>query len=469
METLTARLNAVQEQQLRLYESGKNDLETQIHHWDLLRQEYLLHHYGRKHGCTSLGHQSLMSLQASQVKAKEAIGMGLHLKALQQSQYGKETWTFSDTSLELWNAPPKYCFKKGGKTLEVFFDGCVDNSMLYTAWTAIYYETDTGWQKTLGLVDHKGLYYYDGDVRRDYVLFEQEAKKYGTTGVWEVRTETDVFCHVDSVSSTTGGPCGGDSAPEWPEQQFSEVLLRSECPANERRRQGQSAEAFTTSTPVCNSKYKRRRLGAGAKVLQPSRRRQQKGFFRQQRRQPESECGSRRRRGSSTEPVPILTVTDAPRVSWERQQRVAEPEDHPSSGEEEEELPIDNLQQPNNQQHPVVPANSNQQASQPPDSHLQQRRRNPLYIPADHCCDLPIVILRGDPNSLKCLRYRLTRQYRRFFKDCTKTFSWIGAGNAVGRGRIMLAFDNREQRNVFLTTVPLPPTVSVAWGRISSL
>mgnify|MGYP000196279906 CR=1 FL=1 len=99
MEALNDRFNALQETLLDIYESGKDDIDTQILHWNCLRKEQILLHYARKHGIRRVGYQHVPPLAVTETKAKEAIGMVLVLESLKKSPYGSESWTLVNTSL----------------------------------------------------------------------------------------------------------------------------------------------------------------------------------------------------------------------------------------------------------------------------------------------------------------------------------------------------------------------------------
>ena len=88
MDNLSERFNVLQENLMDIYESGQEDIETQIKHWQLLRQEQVLFYYARKNGVMRVGYQPVPPLATSEAKAKDAIGMVLLLQSLQKSPYG---------------------------------------------------------------------------------------------------------------------------------------------------------------------------------------------------------------------------------------------------------------------------------------------------------------------------------------------------------------------------------------------
>lgn len=203
METLVARFDAVQDRLLEIYERGSTDIDGQIEHWDLVRQEHVLLYYARKNGINHIGIQKVPPLASSEQKAKQAILMTMVLRSLKASTYGQEPWTLINTSYELYMTPPVYTLKKGGKTVEVWFDNQPQNAMPYTSWSTIYYQDSNDiWHKTRGHVSVDGLYYIDWEGTHIYYMrFADEAKRYGETGQWQVRTESEIL--YNSVTSTT--------------------------------------------------------------------------------------------------------------------------------------------------------------------------------------------------------------------------------------------------------------------------
>ncbi|AAZ39487.1 E2 protein [human papillomavirus 103] len=257
METLVERFDAVQEKLLGLYEAGRSDLESQIQHWDLVRQEHVLLNYARRQGIQTLGLQKVPPLAASESKAKTAIMMQLVLKSLKKSQYGQEPWTLTDTSHELFTTAPENTFKKGGVTVEVLFDNEEEKAMPYTLWRLIYYQdADELWHKTHGQVDADGLYFIDMVKQKHYyVHFTKEAVKYGQKGMWQVRTGTDVLFGPSSIASTSTGAEQGDTTAQ---------VTRSARKGKRRRhsrRQTPSTTSTTTETDSEDSasEYRRRK------------------------------------------------------------------------------------------------------------------------------------------------------------------------------------------------------------------
>lgn len=205
METLANRLDACQETLLELYEKDSNKLEDQIKHWAQVRLENVMLFKARECGMTRVGCTAVPALTVSKAKACQAIEVQLALQTLMQSAYSTEAWTLRDTCLEMWDAPPKKCWKKKGQSVLVKFDGSSDRDMIYTSWGFIYVQdtiTDF-WHKVPGQVDELGLYYVHDGVRVNYVDFGTESLTYGVTGTWEVHVAGTVIHHTSaSVSST---------------------------------------------------------------------------------------------------------------------------------------------------------------------------------------------------------------------------------------------------------------------------
>ncbi|ANG08924.1 E2 [Human papillomavirus type 177] len=202
MEALSQRLNACQEKILELYERDSDKLSDQIEHWKLTRYECVLLYKAREMGISSICHQVVPVLSVSENKGHQAIELQLALEGLNLSAFNTEPWTLQATSYELWSTPPKQCFKKGGKMVEVRYDGNKDNATQYTAWTYIYYYGDTGWCKVNGKIDYYGLYYYMDGFKQYYVQFKDDCKLYATTGTYEVFYCGQVINCPESVSST---------------------------------------------------------------------------------------------------------------------------------------------------------------------------------------------------------------------------------------------------------------------------
>lgn len=270
MESLVDRFDALQENLLTLYEAGSNKIEDQIMYWDIIRQENVLSHYARKKGLSHIGLQPVPALSVSEAKAKQAIMMSLHLKSLQQSSYGQESWTLQDTSFELFNADPPNTFKKGAITVDVFYDDDEDNFYPYTLWSYIYYQNGNGeWHKVKGDVDYEGLFYITHDNEKVYyVTFDKDARRFSRTGKWTVKYKSTTISStsVTSTSSPTWNPTSRRASPNSVGQtttaQKSQRRQRPTSPSPPRRtrtRTWQSDGDTDSSSPPATRQLSRRR------------------------------------------------------------------------------------------------------------------------------------------------------------------------------------------------------------------
>lgn len=251
---------------MTLYEKDPVDLSSQIEHYTLLRKEAVLQYYCRKEGYKQLGLQILPQLSVSEHNAKEAIKMVLILKSLAKTQYAGEQWTLRDTSLELFNAAPKNCFKKDGYEVTVWFDNDPENAYPYTNWNSIYYQGDNEeWYKTPGRVDLNGLFYEDNEhVKVYFVLFQEKADLYSKTGQWTVNFKNEqLSSFVGSSSRRHISPLlsyetsrNGSSSTTTRDPSTNQKIL----PSNGRGEESESEEG-PSSTSRSPARRRRRRGG----------------------------------------------------------------------------------------------------------------------------------------------------------------------------------------------------------------
>ncbi|ACV30145.1 E2 [Human papillomavirus 117] len=89
----------------------------------------------------------------------------------------------------------------------------------------------------------------------------------------------------------------------------------------------------------------------------------------------------------------------------------------------------------------------------------------PVWHPRDSDC-APVVHLKGDPNCLKCFRYRLNRGKRKLYSRSTSTWRW-SCESENQAAFVTLWFSNHTQRAEFLDTVKVPSGIQVIMGYMS--
>ncbi|ABX56059.1 E2 [Macaca fascicularis papillomavirus 7] len=83
----------------------------------------------------------------------------------------------------------------------------------------------------------------------------------------------------------------------------------------------------------------------------------------------------------------------------------------------------------------------------------------------NHCEAVPIVHLKGDPNGLKCLRYRLGK-HKNLYQNISSTWHWTD--NTENKKAIVtITYKSELQRQQFLNTVKIPATVTISAGVMS--
>ncbi|AMR98487.1 E2 [Macaca fuscata papillomavirus 1] len=100
---------------------------------------------------------------------------------------------------------------------------------------------------------------------------------------------------------------------------------------------------------------------------------------------------------------------------------------------------------------------------------LDRNSRTVLTAPSGNCtghsCDpdcAPVVHLKGEANCLKCLRYRLGSKHKHLYTNVSSTWHWTN--NADTNAIVTVTFTNEQQRQLFLSTVKIPATVTVCKG-----
>lgn len=456
MDTLSERFNALQENLMDIYESGRDDIETQILHWQYLRQEQVLFYFARKHGVMRLGYQPVPPLATSETKAKDAIGMVILLQSLQKSVYGKEPWTLTQTSLETVRSAPANCFKKGPQNIEVMFDKDPENIMVYTVWTYIYYQTlDDTWNKVEGKIDYHGAYYLEGTLKVYYIQFEVDAARFGKTGIWEVHVNEDtIFAPVTSSSPAAGeGATSIDSAPESPaNRQLSSTSVSSRKrtpPRTEARRYNRKESSPTTTTTRRQKRQGQRQEDTARRSRSTSRGRQEisrGGNQRRRRRSRETSISPDRGRGGRSRRGPT-TRSQSKSLSRSRSRSKSRSRGSSPRGG-------------------ISPADVGSSVRS-----LGRKHTGRLERLLEEARDPPVILLRGDANKLKCFRFRAKKKYQDLVKYYSTTWSWVGgtSNDRIGRSRLLLAFSSNTERELFIKIMKLPPGVDWSLGYLDDL
>lgn len=481
MEALNDRFNALQETLLDIYESGKDDIDTQILHWNCLRKEQIVLHYARKHGIRRVGYQHVPPLAVTETKAKEAIGMVLVLESLKKSPYGNESWTLVNTSLETYRTPPSNCFKKGPSNIEVRYDNDPENIMHYTVWDCIYFQNaDEQWEKVKGHVDYMGAYYMDGEHKQYYIHFADDAARYSKTGIWEVRSNEETLFAPVTSSTPPGGeqgvgvPTSSTDASASPATTTSAATTtygttredrgqQQQQQKAKRRRYGRKASSPTGSTTSP------RKAAQGTRSRSRNRRRKTQGpKHRSGRKRSSSDSsrssnsrssrkrarspggGSGRRSSSSTASKRARSRSQTPRrgKSGSRSRSRSKSKSRHSEGGG------------------VSPSEVGRDLQTVSGRHLG--RLEQLLADAR---DPPIILFKGAANTLKCYRYRERQRLKGFYKWFSTTWSWVGSEDCtrIGRARMIVSFTSYSQRQEFTNRMKIPKGVDWCFGNFDKL
>ena len=461
MEALNLRFSALQDQLMDIYEKGSDTLEDQIRHWNLLRQEQIMLHYARKRGIMRLGYTPVPSLAVSEAKAKDAIFMVLQLEKLKDSPYKNESWTLINTSLETFRTPPGNCFKKGAQNVEVVFDGNDENIMLYTSWHYIYFEDADGkWQKTEGRIDYAGLYYMEGQFKHYYVEFKVDARRFGISGEWEVRFNGEtIFAPVTSSSPSS----------------LEEVRERVE-PSNVPE-VGSATDSGTLHTgrpeqertePAKGRRYERKESSPTAASLRGRQKVSGSTVRKTQARSRSSsadQAGARGRGQRGTRARPRTRTRSRSRRRSRSRSRSRSRGGRSRGGyatrsrsRSSESRSTDNF---------GIPASQVGRSVQS----VSRKNTSRLERLLDEALDPPVILLRGEPNILKCYRYRVKERHKGLFDKISTTWSWVGSQNStrLGRARMLLSFISNDQRETFISSMKLPKNVDWSYGSFASI
>lgn len=119
--------------------------------------------------------------------------------------------------------------------------------------------------------------------------------------------------------------------------------------------------------------------------------------------------------------------------------------------------------------------------SQPPSTQANQHPRNTLVTEKPRNCDstsphidwhpsavdsAPVIHLRGDPNCLKCFRYRLHAGKSKLFARVSSTWRWSCEPENQS-AFVTIWYTNDQQRSEFLSSVKIPHGMQAILGYMS--
>jgi hypothetical protein len=420
MEELTKRFDVLQEQLMRHYESESKSLQDQINYWEIIRKESALLHYARQQGITKLGLQPVPALVVSEYNGKQAITISLTLQSLLKSPFGKESWTLPETSAELINTEPKNTLKKNGFTVTVWFDNDRNNAMQYTNWNDIYFQDyDNVWHKVKGLVDYNGLYFVEPSGDRAYFkLFSQDAELYSKNQEWTVYYKTYTISPPSGFSSAANTYSRASETSKQPTTRYTsseEASTSNQQPSRVQQPSPPRLRVASLSPPQPTSTTKT----------------------------PERESGQRRRR----------------REQRERGSREATPakrrrtEDRGGGG-----------RRGGGRGAPTAEEVGQRHRS------VETKGLSRLGVLQEEARDPPVIIILGGANALKCFRYRKTHSSSRHLFLCiSSVFKWVGDCGSEKRSRMLVAFKDYKQRDMFIRHTTLPKGSEYFMGQLNGL
>nr|P0DKA3.1 RecName: Full=Protein E8^E2C [Human papillomavirus 29] len=91
--------------------------------------------------------------------------------------------------------------------------------------------------------------------------------------------------------------------------------------------------------------------------------------------------------------------------------------------------------------------------------------QNPYRHPSDPDC-APVIHLRGDPNSLKCFRYRLQNGKKGLYCKASSTWRWSCEPENQS-AFVTIWYTSVTQRAEFLANVKIPPGMQAILGHMS--
>lgn len=83
--------------------------------------------------------------------------------------------------------------------------------------------------------------------------------------------------------------------------------------------------------------------------------------------------------------------------------------------------------------------------------------------------DPPVALFTGHQNNLKCWRNRCSTKYSGLYLCFSSVWKWLGPNANGGASKVLVAFSNTSQRELFLSTVHIPKGTTVTLGNLNSL
>lgn len=391
-------------------------------------------YHARQQGIKRLGFRPTPSLASAEANGKEAIEMTILIKRLLNSPFANESWTLQDTNAELvLHTNPKRTFKKLPFTVEVWFDDNSENAFPYVNYRIIYASDDNDRiYKAEGQVDYNGCYFveYNGD-KAYFILFGEDALRYGTKGVWSVRYNNTILYPPTSSSRPPTGSSSNvivldSSSDEDPEPEPTTSGIQYTAFGQAKRR------AVNTSESLEEEEGLRRRAPKSPKTTGVQQRQGEQRSSPVKRAQADSTGhqpgGARGGRG------PGGGGGGGRRGGGERA-----PGSAPTAGEV-------------GQRHISV----------------TERRLTKLERLQEEARDPPIITVKGPANTLKCWRFRLKKD-KDLFDNITTVYKWINDTCSLPTSRILIAFSSVTQRQKFLARVTIPKQCQFSCGYLDAL
>lgn len=402
---LQARLDEVENEQLDIYEKGSNNIQDSIEYWNLVKEENLILYAARQRGINKLGLKNVPHLQVSEKKAKEAIEMTLVLTSLANSPYGKESWTLRDTNREVYETEPAYCFKKHGSHVHVIWDNDNENVSEFVAWGDVYCQREDG---TWGKMRGRLSHeglFYEEDNFRLFYVDFRDEARDIGATSWQVKYKNAFVSHPIFTSTR--------SAEEGGKQKGTSAAEEGTSSSGRHRRGGRRGGKAIVHQPARSKPSPAQRSGS------PEGQRPGSVEEASPHRLRGVRSGGRRPRGGRRTPGGALRALEPGEVG---------------------------------------------EAHQTP-SRQHRSRLGQLLAEA---ADPPVIVLAGPPNNLKCLRYRINNKFKGLFLSLSTNFRWAG-GNGQGSSRMLVAFENKEQRKAFQQQARLPQSITSFNGNLDRL